>query len=154
MAELNNIIQKVSVLEAEIEDALRVEVADAVREAIVKSAKENVYDAYSPQFLSRRNGVGGILDKNSITIKVNGTELTATDDPTWQHLWGGNYPDERLAEAIAGGERRFNMHNAGPRPFHEKAKEELLSSGAIEDALRRGLARQGIDTSGVTFIIT
>lgn len=154
MAELSDIIKKVSVLEKEISEALRVEVAEVVRDAIIKCARENVYDAYSPKFVSRRNGSGGILDPNSITIKVEGTELTATDDATWQHLWGGKYPNGRLAEAIASGDRRFNMQNAGPRPFHEKAKADLITSGAIEDALRRGLARQGIDATDVTFIIT
>ena len=154
MAELQNVITTVANLENAIEDALRHEVADVVKNAIIMSAYENVYKAYAPEFYSRRWGAGGILDPNSIKIEVHGDTLIASDNAAWQQLWGGSVPGERLAEAIASGDKRFNMQEAGPRPFHQKAKEEAIYSGAAEDALRRGLARQGIDTSGMTFTFT
>ncbi len=160
MAELDYLIGKLQNLDAMIEDALKNEVADAVKEAIVESARQNVYDVYSPKFRSRRGDAtgdyygrttGGITDKESIIIEVHGTELIASDNAAWQQLWGGTIPSGRLAEAIASGDKRYNMQNAGPRPFHEKAKQELISSGIAENALRRGLERQGIDTTGMTF---
>ena len=151
MAELNDLIVRVANIDAAIENALENEVAASVKDAIVASARENVYDAYTPKFLHRRNGNGGILDTESIKITVNGTELTASDDASWQHLWGGAVPSVRLAEAIASGDRKYNMHNAGPRPFHERAKQRVRSEGTAEAALRKGLARQGYDTSEMTF---
>ncbi len=161
MAELNDLINKITRIDALVENALRNEVAEAVKDAIVESARQNVYEAYTPVFESRRNGNGGILDRKSIDVEVRGNELIAKDNPDWQQLWGGHgtgigswRPSTRLSEAIANGERRFNMHRAGPRPFHEKAKEELISSGAAEEALKRGLARQGLNIDGLSITIT
>lgn len=158
MGELSNMIRKVSSLDGAIEDALRHEVSDVIRQFIVDAAYENVYEAYEPEFYNRRNGNGGILDKDSITVEVIGNELIAMDTKAgtagyrgWQQLWGGDIPEGRLAEAIATGDERYNMEEAGPRPFHEKAKQMALESGQVEEALRRGLLRQGIDSSGMTF---
>lgn len=158
MADLDDLIVKVANIDAAIENALENEVALAVKDAIVAAARENVYDAYTPKFLHRRNGSGGILDTESIRVEVNGTELTAMDTypgikgpKGWQQLWKGDTPDGRLAEAIASGDRRYNMHLAGPRPFHEEAKRRVISEGTAEAALRAGLARQGYDTSGMKF---
>lgn len=151
MASLKDTIQKIASIDAAIESALQVEVADAVKKALVESAYANVYNAYTPEFLSRRYENGGIADENNINITVSGNELTASDDAPWQQLWGGAVPSGRLAEAIAEGDPRYNMGNAGPRPFHEDAKQRLIDSGEADRALRAGLARQGIDTNGMTF---
>ena len=158
MGDLSNMINKISTLDGAIEDALKHEVADVIRQFIVDAAYENVYETYEPEFYNRRNGNGGILDKDSITVEVVGNELTAMDTEAgkkgprgWQQLWGGDVPPGRLAEAIATGDERYNMEEAGPRPFHEDAKKRAIESGEVEDALRRGLLRQGIDASGMTF---
>lgn len=161
MASLDGVIEKYTNIEKAIENAMRNEVADVVRETIAQTARKYVYGKYSaPVFRSRRGDpqgdlygrtTGGITDPNSVVIEVNGTELVAKDNPDWQQLWGGGgtgvgswRPEKRLAEAIAEGDSRYNMQEAGPRPFHDKAKEELISSGSVEAALRRGLRRQGI----------
>lgn len=149
MESISDAIAKVAGIDAAIENALKNEVATAVRDAIVASALKNVYAAYSPSFMSRRDGAGGILDPNSVRIVVEGTELTARDEATWQQLWGGEVPKKRLADAIATGDTRFHMQRAGPRPFHQKAKERIIADGTAAEALRRGLARQGYDASDI-----
>lgn len=150
MAELDNLISRVSGLEAAIENALNTEVAEEVRRVIVETAKEKVYDVYEPIFLHRRDGDGGILDTRSIEVEAHGTELTAWDISDWQQLWGGIRPDRRLADAIASGDPRFNMQRAGARPWHDAARERLLQGRDLEDALRRGLERQGYNTGDMT----
>lgn len=151
MGDLDRIISMLPKIDDAIEDALKQEVADVVKKAIVDSARKNVYDAYTPIFYSRRNGAGGILDPNSVKIEAHGSELVAWDAAEWQQLWGGRIPEISLAEALASGSERFNFQRAGPRPFHEQAKEYLIQSGELERALRQGLARQGYDTSNATF---
>lgn len=163
MANLSELIRSCENINAAITNALEVEVAEAAKKAISESAIENVYKSYSPKFLSRRDpqyggghssvarAGGGVTDIQNMTVTVSGDTLTVSDDAPWQHLWGGSYPNVRLAEAIASGSGRFNMQKAGPRPFHELAKEKLISTGEAERALRAGLARQGIDTSGMKF---
>lgn len=149
--ELNDAIRRISGLEGKLHDALETEGAATVRSVLVQEARRRVYDAYQPDFYSRRNGNGGILDPGEIDVDVVGLTLTASSNPDWQHLWGGHRPDGRLAEAIASGNPRFNMGKAGPRPWHEAAKERLIGEGLLEDAIRRGLARQGVDASGIHF---
>lgn len=150
MASLSEVITKLTNIENAVDDALNTEVADVVKDAIVESARTNVYDVYEPKFLHRRNGNGGILDKNAIEIEVRDNKLTAKSTQAgvkgpkgWQQLLGGNVPSGRLAEAIASGEKRFNMNRAGPRPYHEDAEQRVVADGSVEDALKRGMARQG-----------
>lgn len=163
---LNDVINKYGSLELAIQSALDVEVREVVKAAVAEAALQEVYEKYDPMFLSRRDPIhgggdtsasrmgGGITDPESVIIHVSGNELTAEDNADWQHLWGGQKPFGRLAEAIATGDPRFNMGNAGPRPFHDRAKQIAIESGAVEKALRQGLKRQGIDTTDMTFEIT
>ena len=153
MSELQTIIDSLKHIDALVDNALEREVADVVEDAIIESARRNVYEAYtpSPYFLDkRREGSGGILDRTSMNVEVKNNTLTVQDVARfnnsihWQHLWGGKRPNENLSDAIACGERRFNMQKAGQRPFHEDAEKEVIQSGAVDDALRRGLARQGL----------
>ena len=156
-------------IEQAIENALRNEVAEVVKGAIAEAALQEVYEGYTPSFLSRRDptyGGGqahergmighGITDPDSVVITVSGNELIAEDNPDWQQLWGDRSwrPAKRLAEAIADGDPRYNMDRAGPRPFHDTAKALALETGAVERALREGLKRQGIDVTGLSFEIT
>ena len=151
MASLSEVITRLTNIDKAIEDALNNEVADVVKEAIVNTARTNVYDAYpNPRYLDRRDGAGGILDKESIAIEVRNETLTAKDtspgvrgDKGWQQRLGGAVPSGRLAEAIASGDDRYNMGRAGPRPFHEDAERRVISDGSAADALKRGLERQG-----------
>lgn len=161
MGELDSTIQKLQRVTLEIngaiEDALRNEVAEVIKKYVIMTARRNVYDAYEPKIDWRRYGSGGILDPNSIYIEVHGNELIAADTyPSvsgrrgWQQRFGGRVPDGRLAEAIAEGDPRFHMDEAGPRPFHEEAKRAAINSGELEIALLAGLRRQGYDTTEMT----
>lgn len=138
-------------LDLAIEDALRNEVSEVIKNYIVDSAYDNVYEAYTPEFWSRRYGNGGLLDKKSIEVLVSGRELIAQDNPKWQQLWGGDIPTEALVDAITEGNPRFNMGKAGPRPFHEAAKDATIDSGEVGRALLRGLERQGFKTTEISF---
>ena len=168
MPQIDDVVKKYSALDLAITNALENEVAEVVRAAVSEAAIQEVYETYFPDFLSRRDpqyGGGdtsasrrghGITDPNSVEITVNGNELIAKDNPDWQQLYGSRTwrPATRLAEAIATGDARYHMEKAGPRPFHDTAKHIAIESGAVERALREGLKRQGIDSSGLTFKIT
>lgn len=166
MGDLQRAIEKYAKLDKAIESALKNEVAEVVKGALAQAAIEEVYDAYEPEFLSRRDPVhgatnkwlktsgGGITDKSQMHVEAVGNTLTVSDDAPWQQLWGGAVPTSRLAEAIATGDPRFHMQNAGPRPFHEKAKQKVIDSGDAEKALIAGLKRQGIDVTGLEFELT
>lgn len=167
MGDLQKAIEKYAKLDRAIENALKNEVAEVVKGALAQAAIEEVYDAYEPEFLSRRDPVhgatnkwlktsgGGITDKSQMHVEAVGNTLTVSDDAPYQQLWGGTRPSSpRLAEAIATGDPRFHMEKAGPRPFHEKAKRKVIDSGDAEKALIAGLKRQGIDVTGLEFELT
>jgi hypothetical protein len=134
-----------------ITDALANEVATVVKKAIVESARENVYDAYTPDFLSRGINDYSLLDEDAILINVSGDELTAEQVSPFQQLWGGERPAESLSDVIESGDPRFNMGKAGARKFMTPAKDAVIDSGEAERALIAGLQRNGIDTTGMTF---
>lgn len=170
MSDLDRIIEKYGKLEKAIENALKNEVAEVVKSALADAAISEVYDAYTPEFLSRRDpehgggdtpdrsgriigrSGGGITDTENMHVEAVGNTLTVSDDAPYQQLWGGTRPTRpRLAEAIATGDPRFHMEKAGPRPFHETAKRKVIDSGEAERALRDGLKRQGYDVTGLDF---
>lgn len=133
----------VSKLEAAIDDTMQGAVAEGAKEALQEAAYRQVYDTYTPQFLSRRGNVGGIADPGNMTVNYGGMTLTITDDAPWQQLWGGAVPGERLAEAIASGDSRYNMGKAGPRPFHQEAERQFAGSGEFDRLLAQGLRAHG-----------
>lgn len=167
MGDLQRAIEKYAKLDRAIENALKNEVAEVVKGALAQAAIEEVYDAYDPEFLSRRDPThgggntraskagGGITDTTQMHVEAVGDTLTVSDDAPYQQLWGGTRPTvPRLSEAIATGDPRFHMEKAGPRPFHEKAKQKVIDSGDAEKALIAGLRRQGIDVTGLEFELT
>ncbi len=142
MGESVNIADFLAKLDAAIDQVMQTEVADGAKEALQEAVERNVYGAYAPTFLSRRKAAGGLADTGNMTVQYGGKVLTITDDAPWQQLWGGKVPGERLAEAIASGASQYNMHRAGPRPFHGKAEQEYGSGGFGRD-LMAGLRARG-----------
>lgn len=130
-------------LDAAIDAAMQGTVADGAKEALQEAAYQQVYDTYTPEFMSRRGSGGGIADPGNMTVNYGGKTLTITDDAPWQQLWGGPTPGEKLAEGIASGSSRYNMGAAGPRPFHEEAEKQFAGSGEFERRLAQGLRAFG-----------
>lgn len=135
MAELAQMIAKLKRLDKAIDNALANEVADEVRKTIVLSAMEVVY-SYKPAFDSRRMEQGGLIDDDNMIATVSNHTLivenvTRAQDNQWA----------KLTPIVEEGQEGWNMPY--PRPFMEVA-EKTLALGWAENALRRGLARQGI----------
>ena len=62
----------VSKLEAAIDDTMQGAVAEGAKEALQEAAYRQVYDTYTPQFLSRRGNAGGIADPGNMTVNYGG----------------------------------------------------------------------------------
>lgn len=133
----------VSKLEGAIDETMQTTVAEGAKKALEEAAYTEVYDAYSPKFLSRRGSAGGIPDQGNMEADYGGMTLTIRDEAPWQQLWGGSVPGGRLAEAIATGDPRYNMGKAGPRPFHQEAERQFAGSGEFERLLAQGLRAHG-----------
>ena len=135
---------KLARLDGAIADALGNEVADEARDCVREAAYEEVYDAYAPEFLSRRMDSGGLSDPANTITTAAGTTLTVENVTGLQNLWGGN-DTSPLTPIVTAGVPAYHM--PFPRPFMDGAAEKLRS-GRAQAALRRGLARQGFDVDG------
>ena len=144
MATLNEAIAKVQRLNAAVSNALEIEVAEEAKACIKEAALSEVY-SYVPKFESRRMENGGLIDPDNMITTVVGNTLTVQNVTGLQNLWGGN-DTSPLTPIVEDGVPNYYMPY--PRPFMETAKE-MLVNGRAEAAFRRGLARQGIDVSGM-----
>lgn len=145
---IDDAIAKLAAFDSLIESALQNEVAEAAKDAVAQSTAINVYGVYTPKVLySRRGSNGGLSAEDNIECTASGKELTVRNTTGLQNRYGGGR-QEILTNIVESGSYSYHMQIAGPRPFMEEAKE-LLMSGPGEDALRRGLARQGIMLDGM-----
>ena len=112
-------------LDAAIDSAMQGPVLDGAKEAIQKAAFTYVYNAYQPKFYSRRMTGGGLASPGTKTADYGDKTLVIRDKTPWQHLYGGPYPGEELAEAIASGSTRYHFQNAGSRSFMPEAEREF-----------------------------
>lgn len=130
-------------LTAAIDGAMQNEVCDGAKAAAQQSAHENVYDAYTPEMLSRRMSDGGIADTGNMEASYANFTLTITNNAPWQQLWGGAVPPGKLSEAVASGDPRYHMELAGARPFMQAAEDDFAKA-EFENSLRAGLKARGI----------
>lgn len=114
-----------SKLDAAIDGAMQGPVLDGAKKAIEESAMSHVYGAYSPKFNSRRMSGGGLGSQDTKISAYGDKELTIYDVTPWQHKYGGAYPGEDLAEAIAAGSARYHFAAAGGRSFMPEAEQEF-----------------------------
>lgn len=130
-------------LDMAIDDTMQGPVLDGAKKQLRASVYSEVYAAYSPEFYSRRMDGGGLASMSNMESTYGDKTLQIKDMAGWQHLYGGAYPGERLAEAIARGDSRYYFHRAGGRPFHEEAEKEFAASGEFERLLASGLRAHG-----------
>lgn len=112
-------------LDAAIDSAMQGPVLDGAKKQIQDTARSRVYSAYQPQFYSRRMMSGGLMDEGNMQGDYGDKTLTIKDTAGWQQLYGGAYPGEELAEAIAAGSAAYHFQNAGARSFMPEAEQEF-----------------------------
>lgn len=138
---------------AALGDAINVtlegEVAEGAKAAISEAVQTEVYDAYSPTEYDRRGLQGGGLADTSVMIArldPFAHELTVTDESR------DNDSGRLIAPVVESGQG-YEWGNSEiaycrmPRPFHEVAEERFAESGEFEEALARGLEKQGFEVS-------
>lgn len=136
---------------AELDDAINVtlegEVAEGAKAAISEAVQSEVYDAYFPIEYDRRGlQSGGLADANVMAAQLNpfAHELTVTDESR------DNDSGRLIAPVVESGQgyewsKAEIARSRMPRPFHEIAEERFAESGEFEEALTRGLEKQGFE---------
>ena len=112
-------------LDAAIDSAMQGPVLDGAKKQIQDTARSRVYSSYYPQFYSRRMMSGGLMDEGNMESNYGDKTLMIKDVAGWQQLYGGTYPGEELAEAIATGSPQYHFDKAGARSFMPEAEQEF-----------------------------
>jgi hypothetical protein len=109
-------------LDEAIDSAMQGPVLDGAKRQIQDTARSNVY-SYQPIFYSRRMMSGGLMDEGNMKDSYGDKTLLIQNMTGWQHLYGGAYPGEMLAEAIANGDAAYHFDKAGARSFMPEAEQ-------------------------------
>ena len=129
---------------AAIDDALNNEVKDVALKSIEFSAMHGIYQAYTPDpiFQSSRR-YSFMQDENYETeVKDNTLTIRSVTKDGLQDLFyrnGGSSSGLDLGDIVAKG--RVDFWQPFPRPWMDEGIEANI--GNIEDAIKRGLERQG-----------
>lgn len=131
-------------MEESIEYALLLDVFPVAREAIAREVYDTVYDyEAAPVFMaSRRFPNGGISGEKSIDGDAVGRQLTITDRAGLQNLWSNTWSAD-VTTIVQEGSKQFNQPY--PRPFLNEAIQRAIQYGEIDNALKLGLKKQGIN---------
>lgn len=130
-------------LNAAVGQAMENDVAAMVRVALSNAVETEVYDEYQPHMYKRRGPVDGGLQSQNKDVMV------ATYDPSTmtlevQDMSRDDETGRLIAPVVESGEGyKFPWDGQKPRPFHEKAQEEVVQSGWFEGALISALRGAG-----------
>lgn len=137
-----------------INKSLKNEVMDAVKEVELKHVERDVLSVYTPSIYERR-GSGGIDDDKNIIGTVKNGRLTVENVTPFNDGYGTRNKGNTLGYMInEGGNSEYDYDYgfrgaeavyANPRPFIDNTVEELDKTEIIEDALARGMKKDGID---------
>lgn len=119
-----------------LKNEVAVEAVNTLKEHIVT----DVYDVYSPQYYERKGAQGGFLDEDNIEVEVVDDETISVDSIRFD----GNRDVAQIVESGQGYMNDFE-YNGVPRPFTENTREELRSSNRLQNAMKRGLKKRGLD---------
>ena len=137
-----------------INKALRNEVMNAVREVELRHVERDVLSVYTPSIYERRSR-GGIEDVRNIIGTVKDGRLTVENVTPFNEDYGTRNRGNTLAYMINEGGNSEHDYEFGfrtieapysyPRPFIDNTIEELDKTEIIEDALAKGMRKDGID---------
>ena len=138
----------ISDIKKDINDSLNKEVTDEIKGIIVKQAEREVLDTYTPTAYERRR-VGGVDDPDSYFSDVKDMTLSIDD----QLLFNTDYDTKNvgvgLSELINDGDGAgghyydYDGEFEEARPYFDKAAEIVENTDKVEDALAKGLMRNG-----------
>lgn len=120
--------------------SLQGEVAHAVKKNLKRSIEANVYDVYTPTVYERQRDQGGLTDDHNMIVDMVGQDIVSIESQRMD----GSKNVGLTVETGQGYDYSF-AYSGRPRPFVEKAVEELQNTNDHFAALYRGLVRQGLD---------
>ena len=142
---LNGLKKKI---EACVNKALREEVTDAIRKEEQDKIKQEVYSAYNPPnpVYERRYHSGGLIADENIVGTVRGGKLTVVNNtPPNPNARDGATTNKDLVSVIETGVGYDYTPHPGARPFIQPTIDSLRASNKVEESLKQGLKKQGLN---------
>ena len=134
----NNLNSLLSYVEKQIQDTMTHEVADTVKDNMSEAVHKSVYDAYTPEYYSRRMNDGGLSDIHNIRMTEIENGISFRDFAPLDN--GRN--DYDLDDIIV---NRGVWGYPHGRDFYSETIEQLEENGDCERALKAGLKNRGIE---------
>jgi len=123
-------------IETKIQDTMTDEVAETVKENVAESIQETVYDAYTPEYYTRRMQNGGLIDKDNMDVTEIPNGISIRDIAP---LDNGN-SQYALDEIVVEGMGRMPFK----RDFYTDTEDRLSANQEHITALKNGLNKRGI----------
>lgn len=134
----------VSKLEAAIDDTMQGAVAEGAKEALQEAAYRQVYDTYTPQFLSRRGNAGGIADPGNMTVNYGGMTLTITDDAPCSSCGEAQFPENAWQRPLPAGTAGTTWEKRDRGPFTRRRSGSLPGRVSLTGYWPRGCEPMGL----------
>lgn len=134
----------VSKLEAAIDDTMQGAAAEGVKEALQEAAYRQVYDTYTPQFLSRRGSAGGIADPGNMTVNYGGMTLTVTDDAPCSSCGAVQFPGNAWQRPLPAGTHGTTWGRLGRGLFTRRRSKILSLRESLTGCWPKGCGPMGL----------
>ena len=123
-------------IETKIQDTMTDEVAETVKENMAESIQETVYDAYTPEYYTRRMQNGGLIDKDNMDVTEIPNGISVRDVAPLDNGNNQYALDEMVVEGM--GWMPFK------RDFYTDTEDKLSANQEHITALKKGLNKRGI----------
>lgn len=137
----NNLNDLFKHLEKQANSVLKNEVAEEVIRTMQEKIEDEVYSVYEPRVYERQGYQGGLVDPKNIEVTVESDNTIAVENIRFDG-------DREVAQIVESGQGfQFDFpYNGVPRPYTEKTKEELRNTDRLNQAMKQGLKKRGIDS--------
>lgn len=147
----DDISQLYKELEKEFKTVIRDVTIEKMKDIEAQSVEDNVYNAYSTTFYDRREGNGGLSDRDNMKPDVNyknGNMTISIVNETKGNTAYKGATNGYISDYIEEGGHYWNNslnEKIGARPFQEIAQETIDSTEIIETTIENALKNLGYD---------
>jgi hypothetical protein len=127
-------------LNKQVQSTNKNEVAQTVVKTMQEHIQSDVYDVYDPKVYARKGYNGGLIDDSNIEAGVVDDETIYVENIRFDG-------DREVADIVESGQGytyQFDYYGV-PRPFTENTREELSKGTKLQQAMRDGLKKRGLD---------
>ena len=149
----NNLQELRSEIMKRVNIRLKEYVGEKVNEVMLEYIETDVYNAYEPKTYLRRGNNGGLSDPDNIVVQREYDGAISIENVTVGREFyfqdrepiRSNNADRPLTPIIETGKGYDYWSKAFPRPFVNNTVDEIVQEKIIENTLKEGLKKQGLE---------